>query len=273
MPRTYEVAAVQTHPRFGDVEGNLERAERLVEGLTADLIVFPELFSTGYAFRDRDELASLAEPWPDGRAAAFLARVSGRTKGVVIGGFAERAGDRLFNAAGVAVAGEPRLVYRKVHLFGFEAENFDAGPGPFPVLEHDGLRVGVMICFDWIYPEVARVLALDGADVIAHPSNLVLPWCQRAMHTRALENGVYAVTTNRIGEEARPPRPTLGFTGGSLIVDALGETLASAPPDEEAILLAEVDVARARDKTLPSGNDRLAERRPATYQRLTQTPR
>ena len=104
--------------------------------------------------------------------------------------------------------------------------------------------------------------------MIAHPSNLVLPWCQRAMPTRAIENGVYAVTTNRIGEEARPPRPTLGFTGGSLIVDPLGDSLAAAPADDEAILVATIDVARARDKSLPSGNDRIRERKPAAYARL-----
>lgn len=270
-PRTYRLAAVQTHPRFGETVANLDRAEQVVEGLDADLIVLPELFSTGYAFRDRAELETLAEPWPGGPTAAFLLRVSARTGGVVIGGFAERAADGLFNTAGIAVAGKPWGVYRKVHLFGFEAENFDAGTNAFPVVEHAGLRVGVMICFDWIYPEVARILALEGADVIAHPSNLVLPWCQRAMPTRALENGVYAVTTNRIGEEARPPRPTLGFTGGSLIVGPLGETLASAPADEEAILLATLDVCAARDKTLPSGNDRLSERKPDAYGRLTQT--
>ncbi len=108
--------------------------------------------------------------------------------------------------------------------------------------------------------------------MIAHPSNLVLPWCQRAMPTRALENGVYAVTTNRIGEEARPPRPDARLHRGAvLIVAPLGETLASAPADEEAILLATLDVAAARDKTLPSGNDRLAERKPTAYGRLTQT--
>lgn len=265
----YCVAAVQTRPQFGETAANLDRAKALTRGLDADLIVFPELFNTGYAFRDRAELSALAETWPGGPTADFLARLSARTGGMVVGGFAERAGTRFYNSAGIAVAGELRHVYRKLHLFGFEPDYFDAGDGPFPVIEHAGLRVGVMICFDWIYPEVARILALEGADVIAHPSNLVLPWCQQAMPTRALENGVYAVTTNRIGEEARPPRPTLGFTGRSLIVSPLGETLAEAPVDAEVVILADVEVARARNKRLPSGNDRLAERRPSAYGRLT----
>ena len=147
---THRIAAVQTHPRFGANEPNLEHAEAMTAGLDADLIVFPELFVSGYAFRDRDELAAHAEPWEGGKTGALLARISARTGGMVIGGFPERAGDKLYNAAGIAVAGELRHVYRKVHLFGFEGDYFDAGTDPFPVFEHAGLRVGVMICFDCI---------------------------------------------------------------------------------------------------------------------------
>jgi predicted amidohydrolase len=128
-----------------------------------------------------------------------------------------------------------------------------------------------MICFDWIFPEAARVLALGGADVIAHPSNLVLQWCQRAMRVRALENGVYAVTANRVGTEHRPPRPALAFTGHSVIVDPLGEVVGEGPGDDEALLAATVDVARARDKYVASGNDRISERRPEWYETLLRT--
>jgi predicted amidohydrolase len=125
-----------------------------------------------------------------------------------------------------------------------------------------------MVCFDWMFPEAARVLALEGADVIAHPSNLVLQWCQQAMRIRALENGVYAVTTNRVGREHRAPRPELPFTGHSVIVDPLGELLAEGSGDEPALLEATIDIAHARDKRVPSGNDRITERRPEVYQAL-----
>ena len=187
---------------------------------------------------------------------------------MVVGGYLERDGAGLFNAAAVCVAGEAVTSYRKVHLFGFEPELYDRGDTPFPVVEHGGLRVGVMICFDWIYPEVARALALDGADVIAHPSNLVLQWCQQSMRTRALENGVYAVTSNRVGREHREPRPDLGFTGRSVVVDPLGEVLAEGAPDAPDVLEVGVDVRKARDKHVPSGNDRIAERRPDFYAAL-----
>ena len=125
-----------------------------------------------------------------------------------------------------------------------------------------------MVCFDWIFPEAARALALGGADVIAHPSNLVLPWCQRAMPLRALENGVFCVTANRVGEEHRPPRPRLLFTGGSLIAAPDGQVLAEAPTEGVCHREVTIDPQQARDKTLSSGNDRIAERRPEHYTSL-----
>ena len=258
-------AALQTQPLFGEVEANLAAAEALLGDLAPDLLVVPELFTTGYAFRDRAEAAPLGEVFPDGPTIRWLARASARAGGVAVGGFVERDGDRLFNAAAVCVDGKPVLSYRKVHLFGFEREIFDAGPGPFPVVEHRGTRVGVMICFDWRFPEAARTLALAGADVLAHPSNLVMAHCQAAMVTRALENGVFTVTANRIGTERRPPRPSLTFTGASVIVTPRGETVERGPADRPALLVTSLDPAVARDKTLASGNDILRDRRPETY--------
>lgn len=258
-------AALQTEPRFGEVDANLAAAETLLGDLRPGLLVLPELCSTGYAFRDRAEARGMAERFPDGPTLAWLARTSARTGGVVVGGYVERDGDRLYNAAAVFAAGRPCVSYRKVHLFGFEGEVFDAGPGPFPVVEHRGLRVGVMICFDWRFPEAARTLALAGADVIAHPSNLVTTLCTAAMVTRALENGVYAVTADRVGTEHRPPRPALTFTGRSLIVGPRGDRLAEAPAEGPARIAADLDPAAARNKLLGSGNDLVRDRRPETY--------
>src|SRR5688572_14391403 len=193
------VAALQTAPVFGKPEQNFEAVRHAVGALRCDLLVLPELFATGYAFRDAAEARSLAEPFPGGPTTRLLEDLIASTGGAVVGGLLEQEGPRLYNAAAVACAGQARLCYRKVHLFGFEREVFEPGPGPFPVFEHAGLKVGVMICFDWRFPEAARTLALAGADVLAHPSNLVLPHCQAAMVTRSLENVVYAVTANRVG--------------------------------------------------------------------------
>jgi len=259
------VAAFQTHPRFGEVEHNLAEALTLHVGLVPDLIVLPELFATGYAFRDRAEALALSEPSSDGPTARWLARVSAFAGGLVVAGFVERDGERLYNAASVWADGRRLVTYRKVHLFGFEREVFDAGAGPFPVVEHRGLRVGLMICFDWWFPEAARTLALAGADVIAHPSNLVMAHCQAAMVTRALENRVYTVTANRIGTEHRPPRPSLAFTGRSVIVTPQGEVVGTGPVDAPARIDATIDPTIARNKALPSGNDVFRDRRPDVY--------
>jgi predicted amidohydrolase len=262
---TKRVLCLQTDPAFGEVAENLDAADALLGDARADLVVLPELFATGYSFRDRAEAASMAETFPKGPTLERLLAWSRRTRGVVVAGYVEKDGARQFNAAAIVAAGKPLASYRKVHLFGFERECFDPGDRPFSVVEHEGLRVGTMVCFDWIFPESARALALAGADVIAHPSNLVLPWCQRAMPVRAIENGVYTATANRVGVEARAPRPTLRFTGGSLVVAPDGEVLAAAPAEGTARVDAVIDPRRSRDKRLPSGNDRLAERRPALY--------
>lgn len=260
------VAAVQMEPVFGDIEANLRTLDGLLPDLRADLIVLPELCVSGYSFADRDEAYALSETFPDGPLSERLLGWSEQTGGMIVAGFAERDADRVHNAAAVVAAGRPLGTYRKLHLFGFEREVFDLADGPLPVFEHDGLRVGVMICFDWIFPEAARSLALDGADVIAHPSNLVLPgWCQQAMLVRALENRVYTVTANRTGEEHRATRPALRFTGASRIGSPDGRALADAPEQGTTILCAEVDTTVSRCKTVPSGNDILAERRQEHY--------
>lgn len=264
------LAALQTAPEFGAVADNLARIEALLAGARADLLVLPELATTGYCFRDRAEVLALAEPYPEGPALRRLAALSRALDGLLVAGFAERDGTRTYNAAAVFDRGEPRGCYRKVHLFGFERELFEPGDRGFFVVPGRGLRVGPLVCFDWFFPEAARTLALRGADVLAHPSNLVLPgWAQQAMRVRGLENRVFTVTANRFGAEARPPRPALRFTGMSQVTDPGGRALAEAPAQGEALLAVDVDVEEARRKTLPSGNEVFAERRPEAYEWAT----
>ena len=125
-------------------------------------------------------------------------------------------------------------------------------------------RLGVMVCFDWYFPEAARSLALGGADVVAHPSNLVRKDCPRSMPIRALENHVFTATANRIGEESNG-QETLTFVGQSLICDPGGEVLAQAGRDETAWVVAEVDPTDARDRQITAHNHLLHDRRPEAY--------
>jgi predicted amidohydrolase len=197
------VAAVQTAPVFGDVTGNVERALALVPD-ACDLAVLPELCTTGYQFVSRAEARSLAETVPDGPTCARLRAFAAARGTHVVAGLAERHGEQVFNSAVLFRPDGGWGLYRKVHLFWEEKMLFDAGDRGFPVFAAAGATVGLMICFDWIFPEAARSLALAGATLICHPSNLVLPHCPDAMITRCLENRVFAVTANRVGAENRP---------------------------------------------------------------------
>ncbi len=258
------LACLQFQPCFGNVTRNLETLERLLRGRRADLVVLPELCTTGYTFADRAELAGLAEPVPGGPSVQALMRISAETGMTIAAGIAENAGDRLYNSAVLVGAGGFVGLYRKVHLFDREITLFDPGDLGFPVFEAAGARIGLMICFDWRYPESARSLALNGADVIAHPSNLVMPQCQDAMRTRCLENHLLAATANRIGREQRAG-VTYAFTGRSQIVGFFGERLARAEPHAEAWIEAEVEPERARERRLGRIPDILRHRRPEAY--------
>jgi predicted amidohydrolase len=258
------LACLQLEPIFGHRDDNLARIRGALTGRRADLVVLPELVTTGYVFADRGELASLAEEVPGGPSTEVLASLSARTGQAICAGIAERDGDRLYNAA-VLVGPEGYIgTYRKVHLFDRENALFDTDDTGFRVFDVGGVRVGVMICFDWFYPESTRTLALSGADVVAHPSNLVLSWCQRSMPVRCLENHIACATANRTGTESRGG-VSLTFTGESQITGFAGDVLARAPLEGEAWIEAEIEPERARDRALGSIRDTLAHRRPHLY--------
>lgn len=258
------IACVQLSPEFGRIETNLERIRRAVSDGHADLVVLPELATTGYVFADRDEVAAHAEEIPTGPTTRALVELAATTGQTLVVGIAEREGERLYNSA-VLVSPEGFAgSYRKVHLFDRENAMFDPGDTGFEVFEVGGVKIGVMICFDWIFPESMRTLALRGAEVVAHPSNLVLPWCQRSMPVRCLENHVACVTTNRTGVEARAG-VSLTFTGGSQITGFTGEILARAPETGDARIEAVIEPERARERAVLSVPDLLDHRRPEMY--------
>jgi len=257
------IGYLQFTPVFGEVARNLERVTLLLEDADADLLVLPELFASGYQFRSRDELLGLAES-PQGPTAEALTRAAARGGFHLAAGFPERNGDRAYNSAMLVGPDGVVGVYRKTHLFDAETEIFEPGDSGFQVFDAGEARVGLMVCWDWIYPESARTLALMGADIIAHTANLVLPWCQSCMPTRCIENRVFAVTANRCGEELRVGQG-LRFTGQSVIVSPRGETLARGPEQGEELRIVEIDLALARDKQPTTRNHLFEDRRPGMY--------
>jgi predicted amidohydrolase len=265
------VAGVQMEPRLGEVAANraaiLARL-REAAGAGARLIVFPECALTGYGFGSREEAVENAEalPGPSTREIASACSALGIH---AIYGLIERDGDRLFNACALVGPGGLVGAYRKVHLPYLGVDRFsDPGDRPFAVHEAGGVRVGMHICYDGSFPEVGRSLSLLGADLLALPTNWPTHAETTAEHLipcRAMENVVYAMAVNRVGEERG-----FRFIGRSSIAGPGGEILAKAGPDAEEILYADIDPARARRKRLvrvPGLHeiDRFADRRPRFY--------
>ncbi len=256
---------IQSNPQLGAVEANLVAVQAVIAEAAFDLLVLPELFATGYYFHDRAQVRQLSEPVPGGPTTQFLIELAAAKEAFICGGLAERDGDCLYNSA-VLVGPEGLIAcYRKLHLFYEETLWFSPGDKPLEVHDLGVARVGMMICYDWRFPEVARVLALKGAQVILHPTNLVQPYCQEAMITRCLENGVFAATANRIGSDTKPDGSNLTFTGGSQVVNPRGEVLCRATVDEEAVLIIDIDPAEADDKLITEHNHLLNDRRPEHY--------
>lgn len=256
---------IQTNPFFGDIKKNIERVSEIIVSLNSDLIVLPELFSTGYQFISKEEATELAEEVPSGFTTQRLIQVSKEKNVFIAFGIAERDGTTLYNSA-VLTGPEGFLgVYRKTHLFYEEKLWFSPGDTGFRVWKTPIGNIGIMICFDWFFPESVRTLALKGADIIAHPANLVLPYCPDAMVTRCLENRVFAVTANRIGTERRGDKEALTFIGRSEIVSPSGQILCRASDNSEESGVAELGLTEATDKDLNTFNNLFNDRRPDLY--------
>jgi predicted amidohydrolase len=258
-----KIGYVQTSPLFGDKQRNFEHVKNLINNIKADLIVLPELFATGYTFVSKKE-AELASEKSDGKTAEFLIELAKKTSAIIVAGFAEKEGNQIFNSSLIVSEKEVLGTYRKIHLYYKEKLWFSPGNKPLEVYKVKDARIGVMICFDWFFPEITRSLTLLGANIIAHPANLVLPYCQKAMMTRCLINRVFAVTSNRIGNEARG-EDDFTFTGGSQITSFNGDVLSSAPKDKTHIDFVEIDVNLARDKNLNKYNNVIEDRRTEFY--------
>jgi len=248
------VGFIQMNPKLLRVEKNVDRALRLLERARADLMVLPELFNTGYNFSNRNDVKKVAERIPGGYTSQKLLELSRDRNMTVVAGIAERRGTSFYNSALVARHGRA-FTYRKVHLFFKEKKFFKPG-NEFKVFGD----LGVMICFDWFFPEAARTLMLKGAKIIAHPSNLVLPFCPHAMRTRCIENRVFAVTADRIGRERE-----FKYIGRSEIVDTKGRILYCASSNREEVVVREVDLREAADKRMTAMNDVILDRKPKAY--------
>ncbi len=248
-----KVGFLQTSPIFGKKDENINTALAKIDKLDTDLVVLPELFSTGYQFTSKEETLALSEEISGGETTRSLTNMAKKKHLYVVAGIAEQENGCCYNSA--VLVGPHGFIgcYRKLHLFNNEKKWFEPGNVGLNVYDIGHAKVGIMICFDWFFPEVARYLAVKGADIICHPANLVLPYCPQAMITRCLENRVFAVTANRIGTEKRSEE-TLTFIGTSQILGTKGEILYRASSDRDEMMVVEIDPKIARDKQVTPMN-------------------
>jgi predicted amidohydrolase len=242
------VAVAQLDPSLGEPERNLETCLARLEEAASDgaqLLVLPECAIPGYMFDSLEEGLSFAEEVP-GPSVEALERECARLSMHAVCGLLQRDGDLLRNAA--VLVGPDGLIgtYWKTHLPFLGVDRFVTPGDELDVYDTPLGRIGLEICYDLRFPEVTRTLALKGADIVAHPTNFpVAARIQTELITvaRAAENRIFLLSANRVGKERRGE-----FCGWSQIVDPYGTRLAEAGETGEALLVAEIDVEKARDK-------------------------
>ncbi len=258
------VAIYQNRPEFGDIRKNIINLYDRVINESFDLLVLPELFATGYQFKNREEAVSFSDKAGQGFTFDRIKELATQKNALIVYGYPETAGMKLFNSALAITPDGNYYNYQKTHLFDSEKNYFDPGQTGFVTFDYNNTKFGLMVCFDWRFPESARRLALDGAQIICHPSNLVMPHCPDAMVTRALENNVFTITANRVGTEDRTGIE-LRFIGKSRIISPKGEILASLSEEQTEFVSIEIDPSLADIKNINSNNHIIEDRCPDYY--------
>lgn len=225
MSRTIKAAAVQFNITLGEIEPNLEQVRRALADLAAEdvrLVVLPEMWATGFAYKDLNRLAART-----GELVEELAALSAKYSMVIVGSLPEPHEDKVYNTAYILDNGELKGKYRKIHLFSLmqEDRSFDSG-NSWLLADTSVGKVGVFICYDLRFPELARRLALEGAEILVVPGEWPKPrqdhW-RTLLRARAIENQLFVVATNSCGVSGKHD-----FFGMSMIIDPKGELLAEA---------------------------------------------
>jgi predicted amidohydrolase len=273
-----KIGYLQFKPELGKAKRNLEKVESFISEENFDLLVIPELANSGYLFEEPGELAKVSENPETGKYCNMLKRLSKAKNAYIVSGFCESAkeddSEVYYNSSILVFPDGEYRIYRKTHLFFNEKKFFKPGNTGFWVYDiynkkFGMVKLGMMVCFDWIFPESVRTLALRGADIICHPANLVMPYCQNAMFTRAIENRVYTITANRIGMDVNGKK-SLKFTGESVIVNPDGEYLSRASIDKEEVFFTTINPELSRNKRINDKNNIFEDRQELFYFRNTQ---
>lgn len=254
------IACVQFEPEVGGLDKNREKSIACIETAIedgGDFIVLPELANSGYVFNSRNEAYSQSEPIPEGETAQQWSELAQENSVYIVGGYAERDGDKLYNSA-VLVGPDGYIgTHRKIHLWNEEKLWFEPGDR-VDVFETKIGRIGMQICYDQWFPELSRIQAMKGADIIAEPTNWVpINEYEQAGHlgpgelaranmlaiSNAHVNTVWFVCADRVGTERGQ-----SFLGRSLVVDPEGNPVAgpASQDEEEHLIVDECNIMAAR---------------------------
>lgn len=259
-----KLSVIQFETLLNNKEKNLYTLESYCNKLDSEILVFPELATTGYYFTDKKQIRKFADKF-DGNTIQVFQKLSTDLNKIFVFGFPELFEDKIFNSAAILIPDSTKSkVYRKTHLFYKERFVFDEGDTGFFVIDHQNIKLGTMICYDWRFPEAARSLALQGANLILCPSNLVTGVWQNVMSARALENKVYIAVANKYGTETVEGE-TLEFNGESAIYSYNGKFIGKASIDKEEVITVDIFPEKTKDKSFNEFNNIFTDRRPQFY--------
>lgn len=258
----YQVSVIQFQPVLGEPQVNVAALGPLFNDTAGtDLVVLPELANSGYNFDSKEEALEFSEIiGKHGLLQDFLIEMACLRKVHIVAGICEREGSKLYNTA--ILVGPTGVLgkYRKIHLFMNEKDIFQVGNAGLPVFDAGGFKIGMMICFDYLFAEPWRILAQKGADIVCHPSNLLTENAQRCIPGIALMNRIHIATANRTGDERG-----IHFNGKSFLTDPFGRIIRIASEHNTEVLSYSINTGDSRNKMVTPRNHAFDDRRPDLY--------
>lgn len=256
-----KIAQIQFSPILGEIEENVLKVEKLIKQCNgSNLIILPELADTGYNFINKEHANRVSKPIQENPFVKMLLKKAKELNTNIVSGICENIDNKLFNSS---ILISPKGIigkYSKIHLFMNEKDIFEEGKGEIFVFNVDGFNIGMLICFDYLFADVWKVLAKKGADIIAHPSNLVTYNAFKVVPAQAIMNKIYIATSNRIGNDKG-----LEFAGKSFLCNPNGDIISEASSENEEILFSEIDIKQSRNKMITERNHVFKDQRNENY--------
>lgn len=251
-----KIGSLQMNISKNNKDENLLKVENLIDNNKVDLVVLPELFSTGYFYDSRSELWEISEEIPNGLTTQKLISIASKAGCHIVGTIVERENDRLYITSEIVGPAGYIGKHRKRHLTDDEAAYYSFGESS-DVYEVNGCKIGIVTCFEGWFPEITRELILKGAQIICHSALITSERTFDIMRIRAIENKVYLIISNGISTENFKNK-SITYRGNSQIIDYNGDILVNAG-QKERIVLTEINEKETIIKNLDDCNDLIFE--------------